>query len=459
MAMRRKRVRRTDLVVSGAVGVVLVLGMSLVSTARAVAVSPGPSVGRYIVALRPGVDSDAVASEHRARFGESVERVYHFAFRGYAAVIPTVRLDDVRADPRVAYVTPDLPVEATAARPVGSTQVVPTGIDRIDADQSSTLAGDGQGTVAVNVAVLDTGIDPTHPDLNVVGGTNCQNGTSYADQNDHGTHVAGTIGALDNTIGVVGVAPGARLWAVRVLNQKGGGNKSTLLCGIDWVLGTRLDADPTNDIAVANMSLSGSGSTDGNCGNTKMDPIHQAICAATSAGVLFVAAAGNSGHDLAGAFPAAYDEVLAVTAITDLDGMSGGLVGTTTTSCISGTSLTDDTAVFFSNFATTPAAQEHTIAAPGVCILSSVRVGSTVTPGGYDSISGTSQAAPHVAGVAALCIASGSCAGLSPAQIIQKLRGDALAYLTSHPKYGFVGDPAHPIAGKYYGPLARAALY
>jgi subtilisin family serine protease len=113
----------------------------------------------------------------------------------------------------------------------------------------------------------------------------------------------------------------------------------------------------------------------------------------------------------------------------------------------------DDTAVFFSNFATTGADQAHTVAAPGVCILTDFLGGQLALE------SGTSFASPLVAGVAALCIASGPCAGLTPAQVRQKLVSDASAYNTANPGYGFAGDPLGPQAGKYYGYLVRAALY
>lgn len=136
-------------------------------------------------------------------------------------------------------------------------QVIPTGILRINGDFSSTLSGNGQGTVDVDVAVIDTGIY-NHPDLNVIGGTNCSTGNSYKDGNGHGTHVTGTIGALDNDFGVVGVAPGARLWAVRVLNNAGSGTWSSVICGIDFVTAH------ADTIKVANMSLGGSGS-EGSC--------------------------------------------------------------------------------------------------------------------------------------------------------------------------------------------------
>src|SRR5439155_11258788 len=113
-----------------------------------------------------------------------------------------------RSNPAVSFISLDGEV-AAAAR---GTQTLPTGIDRIDGDRSSTRSGDGRGNVNVNVAVLDTGIALDHPDLGVAGGANCSSGHSFDDPVGHGTHVAGTIAALDNAFGVVGVAPGARLW-------------------------------------------------------------------------------------------------------------------------------------------------------------------------------------------------------------------------------------------------------
>ena len=146
------------------------------------------------------------------------------------------------------------------------------------ANESSTEAGNGSGEVDADIAILDTGISG-HPDLNVAGGYDCTGSGGYSDVNSHGTHVAGTAAAKDDANGVVGVAPGARLWAVKVLDDTGSGTTAGVICGIDWVTGKNTDGDTSNDIEVANMSLGGNGSDDGNCGNTGGDAYHQAPCA------------------------------------------------------------------------------------------------------------------------------------------------------------------------------------
>jgi subtilisin len=385
--------------------------------------------------------NQARAAEVARGLGLAPTYAYGTALFGFSAVVPKARLDALQRDRRVAFVSADGRVEAV-------TQTLPTGIDRIQADASSTLSGNGSGAVSTGVAIIDTGIDPTHPDLNVVGGFNCSTGRSYADGNGHGTHVSGTVAAKDDGNGVVGVAPGAPLWAVRVLNNAGSGSWSSVACGIDWVTANAA----SRGIKVANMSLGGSGSDDGNCGNSNNDALHTAICNSVAAGVTYVVAAGNSNADLAGFVPAAYNEVLAVTAVADFNGQPGGGAAATCRSDV------DDTPADFSNWTTAGSSDEaHVIAAPGVCIL------STWKGGGYNTISGTSMASPHVTGTAALCIAVGPCAGKSPAQVIAQLRTDASARPAS---YGFVGDPYNPIQGGgrnpktlYFGYLTYAGGY
>jgi subtilisin family serine protease len=418
----------------------LALAALVVALVAASGAPAGAAPGQYIVVAKAGVDATALAREHAHADGALVSHVYSHALHGYAAQLSAAGLAAVQADARVAYVAEDRPV--TIAAPAPAAQVLPTGVDRIDGDLSSARSGDGSGATNINVAVLDTGIDIHHPDLNVVGGVSCINSAAFDDGNGHGTHVSGTIAAKDDGIGVVGVAPGARLWAVQVLNSAGSGTFASVICGVDWVTAHAAELG----IKVANMSLGGGGSDDGNCGLTNHDPFHQAICNSVAAGVTYVVAAGNSADDEGRHVPAAYDEALTVTAVADFDGKPGGLGSPT---CRADE---DDSNANFSNFAVSAADQAHTIAGPGVCIL------STWKNGGYNTISGTSMATPHLAGTAALCIASGRCKG-KPASIIKQLRNDAAAFNNANPGYGFVGDPLRPIAGKYFGFLVRAGLY
>ena len=397
-----------------------------------VAAQPPEAAARdYIVVFHDDeADVDGLASEHGRAYGATISHRYRRALKGYAATISRARLEDIRRDPRVAFVSEDRPVEAVA-------QSVPSGINRIDAEP-------GLHTFPTNwnlsIAVLDTGSGP-HSDLNIAGGKNCSTGKNFNDGNGHGTHVAGTIGGRNNTAGVVGVVPGVPIYSVRVLNNQGSGSWASVICGIDWVTS---NASQLN-IKVANMSLSGPGSDDGNCGNTNADALHKAICSSVAAGVTYVVAAGNNGTDLAGFVPAAYDEVLTVTASADFNGQPGG--GAPATCRADG----DDTAADFSNFTGIGSPDAgHTIAAPGVCIL------STWKGGGYATISGTSMASPHVAGTAALCIAAGACAPAAPANVIGKLRLDASLQPSG---YGFTGDPHSPFGDRYYGFLLYAGAY
>jgi len=354
----------------------------------------------YIVTLRDNaaVDPAVAANAATTRLGAAVTHVYRHAVRGYAARLTPAAAARLAADPAVASVQPDTEVRIAA-------QTVPPGISRIGADQSSAKSGDGRGTVDVDIAIIDTGIDPKHRDLNVVGGVNCLAGnTGWADRNGHGTHVAGTAAALDNRTGVVGVAPGARLWAVRVFDATGSGLLSTVICGVDWVTAN------AGTIEVANMSLGVSG-TEGSCTD---GGLHQAICQSTAAGVTYVVAAGNAAWDAASFIPASYDEVITVSTITDFDGLPGG-IGVPT--CQYGV---DDAFAGFSNYGA-----DVDLTASGVCVL------STWLGGGYRSLSGTSMASPHVAGAAALYLSGNPEA--SPA--------DVKAALESTGTFDWTGNP------------------
>lgn len=395
--------------------------------------SAEPAVA-VIVVLRTGADAHGTATAHARTHGADVSFVYTSALRGYAARVPADRLAAVAADPDVAFVSEDRAVRTTD----GHAGELPFGVDRIDGEASTRSSTTNTGPA---VAVIDTGSGP-HSDLNIAGGKNCSTGKSYNDGNGHGTHVAGTIAAKKNGVGVVGMLPGAPIYSVRVLDNRGSGTWSSVICGIDWVTANAASLG----ITVANMSLGGSGADGGDCATTG-EAMQKAICGSVAAGVTYVVAAGNSGADMKDFVPAAYDQVLSVTALADFNGAPGGGAAATCRADV------DDTAADFSNFTTKGHADEaHTIAAPGVCIK------STWKGGGYKTISGTSMASPHAAGTAAVCIASGACAGLSPAQIIAKLRADAAARPAS---YGFTGDANQSTTpgDRYYGHLIYAGGY
>src|SRR3989344_1421197 len=173
--------------------------------------------------------SSFVTGSNAKKRAVKANHIYSYILDGFSARLTAQEFADLKNDPDVAYITPNRKVYTMQT----ASQVLPTGIDRINAE-SSSIRGAG-----VDVAVIDTGIDATHPDLagKVVGGVNCVNpiAGSYQDDYGHGTHVAGTIAASNNTIGVVGVSPGANLWSVKVLNNNGSGTWDQIICGLDFV--------------------------------------------------------------------------------------------------------------------------------------------------------------------------------------------------------------------------------
>jgi aqualysin 1 len=308
---------------------------------------------RYIVVLKEGVsDPGAVAREHGRGHGAGVGFVYGHALKGYSATIPSGQVAALRSDRRVAYIERDGTATAVA-------QAIPWGIDRTDADLSSTLAGNGSGAVSsVSAYVIDSGI-AAHSDLNLVGHVNFAGGKN-SDCNGHGTHVAGTVAAADNTSHVVGVAPGAALTGVKVLGCSGSGSWSGVIKGIDWVTAN------ARKPAVANMSLGGGA-------NKAVD---DAVRNSAASGVFYALAAGNSGADACNESPAR---------------AGYGTNGIATTAAID--SL--DREASWSNYG--PCVD---IWSPGVSVLSTSKNGGTTT------MSGTSMASPHTAGGGALYLSS-----------------------------------------------------
>jgi subtilisin family serine protease len=442
---------------NGSVKTAMVIAAATLAPALFATTAAAASQG-YIVVYRDSLPHPAAKTTALERAHGFASRFrYTDALQGFAATLSSRQVARLRADADVAFVSEDRVLEAVATEPPAAGETVPTGVQRIEAG----AAGAVHGASTAGVAVIDTGIDLGDPDLNAVSGRNClRTNKSAQDDSGHGTHVAGTIGARNSgssgAESVVGVSPGTKLYAVKVLSASGSGSWSQVICGIDWVT---KNAHALN-IRVANMSLAGGGWTDDDCGRSFGDALHLAICRSTDAGVTYVVAAGNSGQEFSTSVPAVYAEALTVTAMSDSDGRPGGGGGAPT--CRTGES--DDAYATFSNFADTedtgPSGFRHVIAGPGVCIR------STWIGSGYRTISGTSMAAPHVTGTVALCIgnggAPGPCAGLTPAQIIDRVRADAAAHATL--ANGFLGDPLRPVGpaffgDRYYGHLAWAGAY
>lgn len=361
----------------------------------------------YIVVLRDSVTAPAAIAHSQAdQFNGSLGFVYRYALEGYSIQLPPAAVEGLRHDPRVAYVTPDGPVEAVEEielddedneGPEIAEATTPTGISRTFAASNKALDIDGVDDTRANVdvAVLDTGLDQSHPDLNVVSRTDCTLGgescaeNSGSDIRGHGTHVAGTIAALDNNIGVVGVAPGARLWSVKVLDDEGHGTWSSVTAGVDWVTGH------ASQIEVANMSLAGFNS---------QPALEKALNTSTEAGVVYAVAAGNSAADAKFYSPAGIETVLTVSALADYDGKPGEKSSPTCENY-----GIDDHNATFSNYGA-----RIDITAPGVCILSSIP-GKT-----YGLKSGTSMATPHVAGAAAILASQFNPNSKNDVEIIQE---------------------------------------
>src|SRR6185503_5099665 len=363
-----------------------VLLVSLVtSTATAV---PGPRTPHdsWIVTLAPGVDSGAAANALARAAGGSVGQVYRLAIDGFQLKGSAAAADALRHNPQVRGVYPD--------NAIALTETLPYGVKRIDAYVPGTPGGAYQSNyrgATSRIGVIDTGIDLDHPDLaasiDLASGKNCVN--ALLPPNDgygHGTHVAGSAAAPLNGVGVVGVAPEATLIPIKVFDDSGNSSESLVLCGLEQLIGLNSDSDPANNVDVASMSF-GESRAWGDCLN---DPLHEAICRASATGMVLVGGSGNSTADGGSFVPAAFPEVISVSALADFDGQPGGLAGCGLVPDL-GWFDCDDTFAFFSNFG-----PSIDVIAPGVGIY------STYKDGGYQSASGTSMATPHVSGVAAL---------------------------------------------------------
>ena len=351
--------------------------------------------GRYIVMMKE--DTNYTTESVLQNAGVTSDTVFE-KIKGFASSLTEAQITMLRRDPRVAFIEPDYQVQAFA-------QTLPTGINRIDTELNPRADIDGDNeTTDVDIAIIDTGVQKTHPDLNVYKQVNFTNEYTADDLNGHGTHVAGTAAARDNGSGVVGVAPGARIWSVKVLNRQGSGYMSDIIEGIDYV------TQNADSIEVANMSLG--------C-ECISQSLNAALDRSIAAGVVYTVAAGNSNKDASTFSPANHPKVITVSAIADFNGQPGGGAKSTCYSDV------DDTFANFSNYG--PLVE---IAAPGVCIYSTSRNSR------YATLSGTSMASPHVAGAAALYLSTHPDA--SPDEVKNALVAQAWSQTDGN---GFSGEP------------------
>lgn len=288
---------------------------------------------------------------------EKIKHVYGTAIKGFSVELTEAEVSELQKDANIDYIEQDQVFSVTMGGPPGgggggggsAAQETPWGITRV--------GGAIDGTNAGTAWIIDSGIDLDHPDLNVDvarsqsflsgGGGN----TTAEDYNGHGTHVAGTVAAIDNSIGVIGVAAGAEVVAVRVLDRKGSGSTSGVIAGVNYVGANAASGD------AANMSLGGGIST----------ALDAAVVSASSA-CPFILAAGNESQNANNSSPARANgnNIYTVSSMTSTDNWSS-----------------------FSNYGNPPV----DYCAPG----SSVK--STYKGGGYATLSGTSMAAPHVCGI------------------------------------------------------------
>ena len=380
--------------------------------------------------IRADEVTDRVAREHGVR----AHHRYGNAFTGFSTTMTPAQAAAVASDPSVSGVRLARTFKLAA-------QDIPVGIKRVKAWTTGQTPG---SDVDANVAIIDTGVGPATgngtpidmldqppqgaPELNIRGGVNCFDDPATKDVDEHtlypdrwgdtyghGTHVAGIIGARDNGVGTIGVAPGVKLWSLRVF-QGSYGSEAAVVCALDWAIATHSNATP--DIDVINMSLEGPRmDLREDCGTVLADPdgdpMQKSICNATAIGITVVAAAGNSDDNANLIAPGGFDQVITVGALSDFDGEGWGTGPNG--QCSDYRREVDDTYARYSNHG-----PDVDIVAPGTCVASTwygdPKGDAKVT------LTGTSMAAPHVTGAVARYLAKPGNAGTSASDMRKLVR-------------------------------------
>ena len=353
--------------------ILIIAGMLILSAASGFTASPPQEKVPVIIGFKDKQDSDLI----KGHDGE-IKREYTL-INAIAAKLPEKMIEKLKKNPKIAYIEPDYIAQTLQ-------ETTPWGVGKINANKVWQAPTSNKGT-GIKVAILDTGIQYNHPDLinNLKGGVyfagwpdGSTNSWYWTDRHGHGTHVAGTVAAVDNDIGVIGVAPEAYLYAVKVLGDSGSGSYSDVIQGIQWSVNTGKQ--------VISMSLGGSGHS---------QALKDAVDNARARGVIVVAAAGNSGDGNPSTnnvlYPAKYDSVIAVAATDSNDAVA---------------SWSSD-------------GSEVDVSAPGVSVY------STYKGSGYATMSGTSMATPHVTGTVALMLK----AGIRPSDVQSKLQSTSVDLL------------------------------
>jgi subtilisin family serine protease len=432
--------RRSVATITILLGLGVLLPATVVGPARSAAIVGDAAASMVVVTLRdadPAADSRSIRQRVRAtarQLGVTPTQVYASVGPVFSATVTSAQRRAIELDPSVLSVESDDPVvdqetaDVLPADPAAAVEMaanvdlnddveltrkrqkitgrptreelprqrVPIWLKRVGATRTLDGLGNHKTTwpFDADVAIIDSGISRKHPDVTPAGGKDCSRSRTWGDGYGHGTGVASILGAKDNKRGIVGLLPGVRLWSVRIFDDSGRGRVSSVLCALDWMAGKRdgkHKEKPFFEGATMSFAviMAGRDPSTRPCGEGPRDALHKAVCRVVRQGTILVAAAGNYGDAARQRAPAAYPEVITVSAMADFDGKAGGR-GRQSRACLAGSAVErDDAFASFSSYG-----RVVDLIAPGKCIWVAVKGGA------YARVAGTSFATPIVLAVA-----------------------------------------------------------